>query len=1171
MCKITLYGTKWIHERIGGSGMEFIPKQERRRIFRNELYNLKDQGYITQDQYNEVSEAHNEFFSHQLIREQEEKEGLINKRTEKRTSIQPITASQRTTKENVKPEPVKLKPKKTAEEIRERNISWSLNIGVIMLLIGGLFVATSNWETMTPWMKAASIALVSSLFYGIGSFSYKILKIEKTAFAFVILASLFLPIFTLSLGWFELLGPYLSFNGEGRFILGSISSSVLIPVYTLLAKRLSSRLFVWFTFIAGTASAAYLLKALGLEADGFYLGMMIFNTALIAGYHYCKKNVLIPLFTKELAIYSQANLILSTLLMLLYFENPIYYGFNLILTAVIYLSMIYVNGRKEYHFVFSVMFVYGAYQILDNWTFPEASLIGYALLGFVFLSLPKLLSSQFALKKAFQLTSAVVSGLAFVMISVEGILLHSENPSLTLFAAYVIIAANFIYLSNTNHHNVTFRYLSPLFLASAFCEAVMELDSWLNFDSLTLPIYFIGFILFTVFGWKLEIKYLKSIQTSSRDIGMLIMLLTVFVGFALFQWWELAFILFLNAIMFYLIIKIDNRPLLALLAVWAAPISFGLSTAALGEEIHSFSSFYQDLLGVPGNFALAGILLLVTSFFIRSQDQLSKSAFFSSHGFYAAALLFTFTAPLPDIFGGSLIWFGGIIMSVILYKKTHERMISYLTGVIALAWYSITLDGINEEWIDFSRAEEAFLLPGGAWMLVAAALPLLKKERKLAEGIAWVAHVYMAPVLILSYMTYGELTIWIYLIATGIYAINIYFVKSEWKIKTFLYAAFTTLFLTLKTGIIYFTDEDFGYFAFMASSIMIAAVWRFSGKEFKQRTVYYLVPFSILGIVSFLAVYPYSWTLYGFTLIYSAGVLLLLHHVKWDLFNSLPLLMIFYATIQLIFQERLDVMYEISILAVLGVLLLLAGRTIYPKLWETGGAYGLKSIDAYSIVSFLYIVSILIFQPETFWSQIVHGILMSGALWLQRDRVYGEGKLLLSFFSGAYLLVPYYAVLDEIDLPRFWERETYVLPFVALIIFLRYITKGKWGKLTGYIQWAVLILVSLALIMDGLASNTVYDALILGSLSLIAMLAGMWLRVKSYFFVGVGVLLLNVVLQTRPFWGNLPWWGYLLIAGTILISVASFNEWNKQKGARGEKTFIVKLKERLNSNLKNWN
>jgi hypothetical protein len=51
------------------------------------------------------------------------------------------------------------------------------------------------------------------------------------------------------------------------------------------------------------------------------------------------------------------------------------------------------------------------------------------------------------------------------------------------------------------------------------------------------------------------------------------------------------------------------------------------------------------------------------------------------------------------------------------------------------------------------------------------------------------------------------------------------------------------------------------------------------------------------------------------------------------------------------------------------------------------------------------------------------------------------------------------------------------------------------------------------------------------------MLAGTFFRIKAYFFVGSGVLLLNVLLKTRPYWGNLPWWAYLLIAGSLLITV----------------------------------
>jgi hypothetical protein len=85
------------------------------------------------------------------------------------------------------------------------------------------------------------------------------------------------------------------------------------------------------------------------------------------------------------------------------------------------------------------------------------------------------------------------------------------------------------------------------------------------------------------------------------------------------------------------------------------------------------------------------------------------------------------------------------------------------------------------------------------------------------------------------------------------------------------------------------------------------------------------------------------------------------------------------------------------------------------------------------------------------------------------------------------------------------------------------------------------------------------------------MVAGMYIQIKSYFFIGAGVLLLNVFLQTRPYWGNMPWWVYLLIAGIILITIASFNEWHKQKVQKGESTFITFLKVNIIDKIRKWN
>ncbi|GLB60837.1 hypothetical protein [Cytobacillus sp. NCCP-133] len=172
--------------------------------------------------------------------------------------------------------------------------------------------------------------------------------------------------------------------------------------------------------------------------------------------------------------------------------------------------------------------------------------------------------------------------------------------------------------------------------------------------------------------------------------------------------------------------------------------------------------------------------------------------------------------------------------------------------------------------------------------------------------------------------------------------------------------------------------------------------------------------------------------------------------------------------------------------------------------------------------------------------------------------------------SGVMLLEPYYAILRNIEVPVLFTSELYVLPLVSLIIFAKKILKDRFCKVTHRLQWGVLIIVSMLLVQDGLASNTVYDALIVGTLSLASVLAGTFYRIKSYFFVGSGVLLLNVMLQTRPYGGNLPWWAYLLLTGSLLISIASYNEWQKQKTSKGEETLLSQWKDSIARKLKEW-
>lgn len=1125
----------------------------KRQIFRNELLQLKDKEYISTENFEKTMHAYNQFYADIEVK-------IAQQRLEaaKETPIK-ISVPQVKKVEKLKPSP---------EQIRERNISWLLNLGVILLLIGGLFVATSNWDTMSNLMKTSLIAFVSVLFYGIAYISKKILKIERTSFAFIILGSLFLPIFVLSIGWFELVGPYFSFYGEGRFILGAVGSLVLFPVYALFAKRLYSRLFVWFSFIALTFFAAYFLAAIQLGKDRFYLGMMVYNILLVVGYHRMKYRENLKLFTKELVYFAQISLILSTLMMLVFFNSHVLYSLNILLSAAVYLSMVYVTGRKEFHFVFSVMAVYGAYQLIEHSVLETFGPVFYVLVGVGFLAVPKLMDGKYQWEKVFRLTSAIVSCLAFLYISVEGILLRMNEPSLALLLAYIVIATQFTYLANVMKKSL-FSYLSPIFFTSAMYELVLMLDKVFDFNHLTLPIFMIGFVLFVTFGYVLKPPFFKVIVKSSRDVSLVVMLFSILLGFATFNWFHTGIMFLLLSLVFILADRVEKRSMYTNGIPWGIPLSFGFAFFVLGEEMRNSFHFYEVNFGMSMNAVLASVSLLLLSYIwkIKQNHLFKKNAFFIAQSFYTLAIFAAIFLPINGVWMRPVVLLVGVGMYAALYFVTKFNWVPFIVASLSLKTYFSVLYALH-----LKRFNPELLIQNqitfGAVLLIVVSYLLLKKEPLIAKGFAWIGHIYLPFALLLTFAIFWQKSIWSFIIALAVYWISSRITQKEWKAKVFLYSSFLALFMVFSTGLYRFYSGNYIDYAFLLTSVVIFLFWFTAKNEDKQRTVFFFIPFSLVGVFSFAATYPFGWLPFMMMVLYTTGLILFLHKIKKDIFVALPLFLLFIGTECFLFISGIDLSVRILLASGLGIGLASCGQLLYQKLYSREEKR--VKFDSYTIVAFLFFTAMFALQTEALWTQILPGLLLSVLFYTQRQRVVSNFSWLPMIAAGVLLLQPYYTVLETVNIPEVIETEMNVLPFVAVIIFVRRCLKDKYTEITSAWQWGILMIVSTVLIADGLSSSTIYDAIILGSLSIVSLLAGMFLRVKSYFFVGSGVLLLNVLLQTRPYWGNLPWWAYLLITGTILIAVASYNEWLKQKMAKGDETLMAKWKKYVMNKMTEW-
>ena len=171
----------------------------------------------------------------------------------------------------------KEKPILTTDQIRERNIAWSLILGVILLLIGGLVFGTSNWSSMSNLFKRILVSMGSIIFFAISFIAENILKIKKTAFAFMTLGSLFFPYQLFQLVSFNYLEPGFQYLGGGKYVFGLIGSILCFCLYTYIAFKYRQRLFVWFSFLTATISVGFLLAQTYLPREFYYLGMMIYN------------------------------------------------------------------------------------------------------------------------------------------------------------------------------------------------------------------------------------------------------------------------------------------------------------------------------------------------------------------------------------------------------------------------------------------------------------------------------------------------------------------------------------------------------------------------------------------------------------------------------------------------------------------------------------------------------------------------------------------------------------------------------------------------------------------------------------------------------------------------------------------------------------------------------
>lgn len=251
-------------------------------------------------------------------------------------------------------------PKKKTKLKPNFALNIMLIIGVIFVILAGVLFATTQWIYLPPFLRTIVICSVSFVFFAASFVAEKLLKIKKTAVAFYTIGSFFLPTAVLTVGYFQMLGEYLSLQGEGRLFL--VSAAFLFLGIACLIGSIKYKL-AYFTecfLYCVTGTVIFLVAAFHLPAGIFILILYIYAAFLIVLGLQAKKMLIkesryshiirrIPFFTvlNSLLITSAAFFIPGV-------DASI--GIASVLLSPLFLTSLF-RGKKSYAGVFPFTFV----------------------------------------------------------------------------------------------------------------------------------------------------------------------------------------------------------------------------------------------------------------------------------------------------------------------------------------------------------------------------------------------------------------------------------------------------------------------------------------------------------------------------------------------------------------------------------------------------------------------------------------------------------------------------------------------------------------------------------------------------------------------------------------------------------------------------------------------
>ncbi len=184
-----------------------------------------------------------------------------------------------------KSEPVVITKKRDTRSIK---LNLLLNLGVIMVLVAGFVLATTNWSIISNWGKVGILIGLSVFFLLMHLLCEKKLKINVSAVIYFFLSLTFILFAGICLTYLQMFGHWFSLAGPGKFLCLA-SLALLFTLLTIVLRlKYNKKWITLFTFLGIALVIFFVCKYFGL---GWLANLAVISLLMLLLYLYTANTV----------------------------------------------------------------------------------------------------------------------------------------------------------------------------------------------------------------------------------------------------------------------------------------------------------------------------------------------------------------------------------------------------------------------------------------------------------------------------------------------------------------------------------------------------------------------------------------------------------------------------------------------------------------------------------------------------------------------------------------------------------------------------------------------------------------------------------------------------------------------------------------------------------------